>query len=233
LGFAFSIFRLDSACVSGGILNAARKAASHLRVASDGGYRRDVASVSSGEDTMATEEPDTPEFKAEVWDRPPEDHPIYAKIGRVASEWSHVEHVLDWIIWGIIGGQPAHAAGVTAQLNGAYSRCNAIIALLEARKVLTQELQNKIEAFRGACSTTGNLRNRIVHDAWYVSLGREGVATWRAMPKEDMRFGLMDLPDRYFENVLAKISRRFQEALVLHKEIFDAMDRKISETTSE
>lgn len=127
-------------------------------------------------------------------------------------------------------------AGLTAQLSGAYNRCNAIVALLEGRNALTPELQKKIEAFRGRCSRTGNLRNRIVHDAWYVSPAGDGVATWRAMPKEDMRFGLMDLPDQHFENVLAKIDRRFDEAMALHKEIFDhldAIDLNMSATTSE
>src|SRR5262245_35059281 len=29
----------------------------------------------------------------------PEEHPFYALVGRVASEWAHLEHILDTTIW--------------------------------------------------------------------------------------------------------------------------------------
>src|SRR5260370_17366071 len=60
----------------------------------------------------------------------PADHPIYAKVGKVASDWAHVEHTLDMIIWELSGIEFQKGAAITAQLMGAFSRFNAILPLL-------------------------------------------------------------------------------------------------------
>ena len=31
-------------------------------------------------------------------------HPIYQMVGQVASEWAHLEHLLDELIWRLAGG---------------------------------------------------------------------------------------------------------------------------------
>src|SRR5580700_5640440 len=52
----------------------------------------------------------------------PEEHPFYSVVGRVASEWSHLEHILDLTIWEIIGIRPEIAACVTSQILGVNPR---------------------------------------------------------------------------------------------------------------
>lgn len=161
---------------------------------------------------------------AETFSRPPDDHPIYSKIGRVVSDWSHVEHVLDLIIWELTGGDERAVAASTAQMNGAHPRAMAIISLLQVRGMLDAKLTSFIENFRGACSTTGNYRNRIVHDAWFVSDGETPVVgTFRSLPKEDRRFGIAEINDAYFEKVLGKIERRLNEARDLQRQISERL----------
>jgi hypothetical protein len=41
----------------------------------------------------------------------PEDHPFYALVGRVASEWAHLEHILDTTIWDLLGIVPPAVFG--------------------------------------------------------------------------------------------------------------------------
>jgi hypothetical protein len=53
---------------------------------------------------------------------PPDDHPVYTLIGKVASKWSHLEHTLDLIIWDLAGIEPEKGACITAQMMGAANR---------------------------------------------------------------------------------------------------------------
>jgi hypothetical protein len=57
------------------------------------------------------------------------DNPFYANIGRVASEWSHLEHTLDLIVWDLCDQQPRLTACITAQIMGVGGRCKAILSL--------------------------------------------------------------------------------------------------------
>jgi hypothetical protein len=48
----------------------------------------------------------TQQFGPKIWKAPelpverlPDNHPVYNLLGRLASDWSHVEHTLDTIIW--------------------------------------------------------------------------------------------------------------------------------------
>jgi hypothetical protein len=57
----------------------------------------------------------------------PSDHRVYTLIGNVASEWSHLEHTLDLIIWDLAHIDAEKGACVTAQIIGATPRFRAII----------------------------------------------------------------------------------------------------------
>jgi hypothetical protein len=48
----------------------------------------------------------------------PPDHPLYARIGRVASEWAHIEHILDLIIWKLANIHDKQGACITSQILG-------------------------------------------------------------------------------------------------------------------
>jgi len=156
---------------------------------------------------------------AAIFSRPPDDHPVYAKIGRVASDWSHVEHLLDLLIWELTGGDERLVAASTAQMNGIYPRCMALLALLSACNMLTDELRKQILNLQGKCGQTGHLRNRIVHDAWYALKGSPEVGAFRAMAKDDLHVGVKDIPEDHFSFVLKEIGDRFNEAKALHEKV--------------
>ena len=61
--------------------------------------------------------------------RPPDGHEIYNLIGRVAAEWSHLEHILDRSIWKLAKVPGSRGACLTAQMMGVWPRFNAIDAL--------------------------------------------------------------------------------------------------------
>jgi hypothetical protein len=65
--------------------------------------------------------------------RPPDGHEIYNLIGRVAAEWSHLEHILDRSIWKLAKVPGSRGACLTAQMMGVWPRFNAIDALLKQR----------------------------------------------------------------------------------------------------
>lgn len=165
------------------------------------------------------------EATAEVWDRPPETHPIYAKIGRVASNWSHVEHILDVIILDLSNEFSQNTAAITGQLSGPGPRCSVILALLEVKALSNKELVKQIEALRGACYKTADYRNRIVHDAWYARAHSEhsDARPFRSLPKDDLKFGITALPSDYFQIVLDKIQRRHDEAIALRGAILQVL----------
>jgi len=62
--------------------------------------------------------------------RPPENHSVYNLIGRIAVEWSYLEHTLDRIIWKLSKVPGSRGACLTAQMMGVWPRFNAIEALL-------------------------------------------------------------------------------------------------------
>jgi hypothetical protein len=156
-----------------------------------------------------------------AWVRPPDDHPVYAKIGLVTANWSQVEKVLDEIIWWLVDKHDRRiVACLTGQFAGTFQRHNAIIALLLAKGVLTPELRARIERERGACNNTSAKRNRIVHDAWQVNVeDASSVAAHRSWPKEDLRFGISEIPDGEFDGVLKSINNRLVEAVALRNDL--------------
>ena len=52
----------------------------------------------------------------------PEDHPFYALVGRVASEWAHLEHIIDLTIWKLLDVDDRLGACLTAQYPGVGHR---------------------------------------------------------------------------------------------------------------
>jgi hypothetical protein len=51
-------------------------------------------------------------------------------LSQMASDWSHVEHTLDTIIWQLAGVDAEAAVCILSQISGAYNWYKAIVALL-------------------------------------------------------------------------------------------------------
>src|SRR5438128_1478326 len=71
----------------------------------------------------------------------PEDHPMLTKIGRVTSEWSIFEHMLDRTVWWLSDLPPAEAAEKhTKQLKSHEQRFKKIKKLLESKPAVSGEI---------------------------------------------------------------------------------------------
>ncbi|SIO61531.1 hypothetical protein SAMN05443247_08858 [Bradyrhizobium erythrophlei] len=124
----------------------------------------------------------------------PDGHPIYALVGKVASDWAHVEHTLDVIIWDLSGIDHRKGAAITAQIMGAYGRFKAILALLahpdfSGRKSL-QAVVRRATDLMNRSSELSDKRNRIVHDPWYAYTVSGRTAQFKSMPHKDHRYGI-------------------------------------------
>ncbi len=143
----------------------------------------------------------TEAFGPQIWKAPelpvarlPDDHPVYNLLGRLASDWSHVEHTLDTIIWALARVEPEAGACVTSQLLGHYGRFKAIVALLTLHEQKTQKktahLTARATKLQGKANRPGDQRNRNIHDPWYIFTGHDVPGQFKAMPHKDLRFGV-------------------------------------------
>src|SRR5262245_2676728 len=60
--------------------------------------------------------------------KPPDNHAIYAFVGRIASDWAHVEHLFDEIIWHLLGG--------LIQLGALASQLKCLVCTRVVRRLL-------------------------------------------------------------------------------------------------
>ena len=159
----------------------------------------------------------------------PANHPFYALVGRVASEWSHFEHTLDLIIWDLARWQTSGfsdqiAACITAQIGGAIGRCHAIEALSEFRGIPDKPIISAIRKLRGDSARPADDRARVVHDAWYIEEPSHIPGVFRAMPKTDRRFGVHGYTEPEFNTLLAKIAALQKRSGDISDEISDALN---------
>jgi hypothetical protein len=123
----------------------------------------------------------------------PEDHPFYALVGRVASEWAHLEHIVDLTIW----------------------------ELLLARG-LTREHVKPFRKLRSEAFDDADWRARWVHDPWFIQEGTQP-AQFRAMPDVDPRFGLQAISEDEVKSTIDEIKKLQQQARDAQKIVLDAL----------
>jgi hypothetical protein len=143
----------------------------------------------------------TESFGPNIWkapelpiERPPPEHPVYNLVGQIASDWSHVEHTLDTIIWALADVNPEAGACITSQMLGHYGRFKAIVALLTLHERNSQKKTAALTAtanrLMGKANLPGDERNRNIHDPWYVFTGHGVPGQFKTMPKNDFKFGI-------------------------------------------
>jgi hypothetical protein len=150
----------------------------------------------------------------------PGDHPYYALIGRVASEWTHFEHILDEIIWDIAEIPENIALCITGQIMGATPRFKMIEALGKHLK-LPEELLREAKKLKGAQYEIAEQRNRIVHDPWFEVREKNGAGLttqlkssppgYEAMSREDIQ-ATLDHIRRYVVHA-ANLQVKFRKTL--------------------
>ncbi len=166
--------------------------------------------------------------------RPPPDHTIYALVGQVASEWAHLEHFLDLIIWELAGVPDREGACITAQLMGASPRYRTIIAQLTLRSKQHPKFERfitKVNSLNGQTYDPQERRNRIIHDPWYVTFDdgpglltavlSEKPGQFKSMPAKDLRFGIEDVDLNDIGKTLTDIKLLAEKVGKLRSEILD------------
>ena len=140
----------------------------------------------------------------------PSDHPFYATVGRVASEWAHLEHILDLVIWDLVayraGGLGSNVvACITSQIMGVGPRCKAIVSLGSIYHLSEKKVLKPIRTLMGDLYVVADERARVIHDPWYMDKDSKVPAQFRAMPYSDKRYGLKDINDKEIEATITKI----------------------------
>jgi hypothetical protein len=151
----------------------------------------------------------------------PTDHSFYALVGRVASEWAHLEHSLDIIIWRLTRLDEPIGAALTSQLMGPTPRYNAIGSLLAAHGL--DKLVEKITKLKNKTYDLADRRNRIIHDPWYLELMTAQASQFRAMPIKDPRFGFVDIEESQIDDLLKDIQTRRHEVTLFWNELLKAL----------
>jgi hypothetical protein len=155
----------------------------------------------------------------------PPDNPMHTLVGRVAAEWSQVEHFLDIAIWRLAKVDDATGACMTGQILGSFAKMMAIKALCIHRK-LDEKIFAQLKELSIKMKGSQDRRNRILHDAWYVmeSDGSESeTQQFKSMARDEWLFGFHDVDETYVNETLEKIGHHFTEASNLAGAIIDAM----------
>jgi hypothetical protein len=149
----------------------------------------------------------------------PDKHPFYRLVGQVTSEWAHLEHALDLIIWRMAGVEEAKGACLTGQIMGASPRFLAIIALATLKQVNEKVIEEVRDLMRRTFDVQ-EARNRAIHDPWFISGGATGqVAQFKSMPKKELVYGMKDVDEAEIKKLIERIRRRSQDALSLQDKL--------------
>jgi hypothetical protein len=141
----------------------------------------------------------------------PADHPMHNLVGRVASEWSHVEHFLDVIIWHLAQLDEATGACLTSQIMGSFGRITAIYALCINQKK-DEKVLKQVQELRQKMRGVQDRRNRILHDAWYVEDASQQTEQFKSMAKDESLIGFHPVDEAFIKETLDKMARRLKEA---------------------
>jgi hypothetical protein len=152
---------------------------------------------------------------------PPVDHGIYKLIGRVAAEWSRLEHALDRIIWTLAETLYPDGACITSQLS-ATSRYKVICAQLSLRTTQDSQFRRyipRITTLMQKSYEPQEKRNRIIHDAWYLDAEEKAPGQFRSWPHKNPEFGVRAVDLDGIEQTIADATQLAEKAEALFEEI--------------
>jgi hypothetical protein len=169
--------------------------------------------------------------------QPPKEHPIYNHIGRISAAWSHVDHLLDILIWQLADVDAQAGACITAQISGTFGRFRAVIALLQYHQQRTNKplatLIKRATELSGKSNGPAEGRHRAIHDPWYQykvpasdtapAAPAIDTAQFRSMPHKDPRYGIAPVDEAALEKNLADIRDFTAEVEEFRKQVLDAL----------
>ncbi len=103
-------------------------------------------------------------YAEEITDIEPE---FYELIGRVVSDWSALELLVNDCIWAFSGVPFGFGACMTSQIYNIDARFRALVAAMRLRQA-PETLIKKVNKFHENSRTAAQKRNRVVHDIWYL-----------------------------------------------------------------
>lgn len=159
-----------------------------------------------------------PTARIEIHEPLPQDHPVYALVGRVASEWSHFEGVLDLIIWGLAGLSGPIGACITAQMMGAGNRLVTVQSLAQERGIFPK-ISRQLESLSQRSKNPQDERNRAVHDPWFWEKNSRTLAQHRSKPKKEPVFGFVPIDVQKLEKLIVDITDLRSRAMSLREKI--------------
>ena len=149
----------------------------------------------------------------------PSDH--LAAVGLVATAWAMFEFQIDFSSLQL--GKIPQSAGVclTAQVIGPGRKLDAYIAIARLRGA--NKFMEELDKFARNAIQIGERRNRVVHDAWYLT-GRSvpkrlEITARRILKAGFVESGTLQLIDLAVE--IHDISNRFQD---IHKRVMASID---------
>lgn len=157
--------------------------------------------------------------KLTVYHPLPDKHPFFELIGRVVAEFARLEHALDQIIWGLVGGDPRRLSSVTGQMTGQGQRLSAIQALAAARG-LDAAMLKRIQTLSGRVNEAAKLRNRFVHDAWFEPGDAPGAAAqFKSFSAKDRTYGISEITAVDAEETVRLIRDRVADVSQLQRDL--------------
>jgi hypothetical protein len=156
----------------------------------------------------------------------PDEHEVYALLGRVAVGVAYFEHILDQIIWDVSGADPELAACLTSPMPGAYQRFIAIKALAAHRLARYHSCNKILNSINGLEAVTRDIlkdRHRLIHDAWYIPAAAAALAQFRAKPKDGPSFGFVPYDIENIKTLITHIHQEVKSAEKLHNQIRAAL----------
>lgn len=142
-------------------------------------------------------------------------HPHLALIGRVASEWTHFENILDEIIIHLLEIPEEIALCITRHIMGATPRFKMIESLGKLRGV-DEEKFKKLRRLKSDQYETSEHRNRIVHDPWFdVQIGPNENAQTNQLKTR----GLIPVSEKEINETIEAIKDLIRRAAELQVEI--------------
>ena len=155
----------------------------------------------------------------------PSEHPFYDKIGRFIAGWAQIEKLLDDMIFHLCRSlSQAEISCLTGQLSGHRPRAGAVTALCELRGV-DQLLTSEIKSLSDRLGDFSQQRNRIVHDAWYLS-DTSKVAQSRSQTYQKERYGFKQITEQELDRLNADIGRYVDKVRALHSRLWNELNPK-------
>lgn len=167
---------------------------------------------------MAVDENDVLKAHMAVFSPLPDEHPCYSLVGQITAETARIELNLDHIIWEIAGVLQVVGACMTGQMVGMHPRYLALFQLADLAE-LPGKFLTEINKQKGYAGALADLRNRAVHDAWFVREGDGSPHQHKGRTKLDTRFGPHPVTVQMLQADLEKLRVHNQRVIKLQNEI--------------